>query len=50
MSILSEETPVIARGLSLHKMIRFITFTLGGEVMIAFKFTNNNNFFNSGIS
>lgn len=33
MSTLSEETLVINRGMSLHKMIRMITFALGGEVI-----------------
>lgn len=32
MSRLSNETPVISRGLALHKMIRLITLSLGGEV------------------
>lgn len=29
MSVLSEETPVIFRGMSLHKMIRLITIIFG---------------------
>ena len=33
MSILSEETLVITRGMALHKMIRLITLALGGEVL-----------------
>jgi 1,4-alpha-glucan branching enzyme len=34
MSTLSVETPVVARGMALHKMIRLITLALGGEVII----------------
>jgi 1,4-alpha-glucan branching enzyme len=30
MSVLSEETPTIFRGMALHKMIRLITIGLGG--------------------
>jgi hypothetical protein len=30
MSVLDEETPKIFRGMALHKMIRLITFSLGG--------------------
>ena len=37
MSILSEFTPVIERGLSLHKMIRLITHGLGGEGYLNFE-------------
>ncbi|TID20161.1 1-4-alpha-glucan-branching enzyme [Venturia nashicola] len=37
MSILSAETPVITRGLSLHKMIRLITHGLGGEGYLNFE-------------
>lgn len=37
MSILSEETAVINRGLSLHKMIRLITHGLGGEGYLNFE-------------
>ncbi|KAE9981876.1 hypothetical protein BLS_004254 [Venturia inaequalis] len=37
MSILSVETPVITRGLSLHKMIRLITHGLGGEGYLNFE-------------
>jgi 1,4-alpha-glucan branching enzyme len=37
MSIISEETPVITRGLSLHKMIRLITHGLGGEGYLNFE-------------
>lgn len=37
MSILSEMTPIIQRGLSLHKMIRLITHGLGGEGYLNFE-------------
>ena len=37
MSILTEFTPVIERGLSLHKMIRLITHGLGGEGYLNFE-------------
>eukprot|EP00116_Pleurobrachia_bachei_P002437 sb/3462699/ len=36
MSVLSELTPRIERGISLHKMIRLITFSLGGEGVLTF--------------
>lgn len=36
MSVLSERTPVIDRGLALHKMIRLITMGLGGEGYLGF--------------
>eukprot|EP01091_Cochliopodium_minus_P010012 TRINITY_DN2597_c0_g1_i1.p1 TRINITY_DN2597_c0_g1~~TRINITY_DN2597_c0_g1_i1.p1 ORF type:complete len:683 (+),score=176.67 TRINITY_DN2597_c0_g1_i1:1-2049(+) len=36
MSVFSPLTMVIDRGLSLHKMIRFITYTLGGEGYLNF--------------
>lgn len=36
MSRLSQETPVIKRGIALHKMIRLITFALGGEGYLNF--------------
>jgi 1,4-alpha-glucan branching enzyme len=36
MSILSPLTPVIDRGLALHKMIRLLTFGLGGEAYLSF--------------
>lgn len=36
MSDLTERTPVIDRGLSLHKMIRLITHALGGEGYLNF--------------
>lgn len=36
MSVLSPMTPVISRGLALHKMIRLITFALGGEGYLTF--------------
>ena len=37
MSTLSELTPVIERGMSLHKMIRLITHGLGGEGYLNFE-------------
>ena len=37
MSILSEMTPIIARGMSLHKMIRLLTHGLGGEGYLNFE-------------
>jgi 1,4-alpha-glucan branching enzyme len=37
MSILSEFTPVIERGMALHKMIRLITHGLGGEGYLNFE-------------
>ncbi|KAK6456590.1 alpha-1,4-glucan branching enzyme [Scheffersomyces xylosifermentans] len=37
MSTLSPLTPVIDRGLSLHKLIRLITFALGGEGYLNFE-------------
>ncbi|KAF7595665.1 alpha-1,4-glucan branching enzyme [Aspergillus hancockii] len=37
MSILSEFTPVIERGMALHKMIRLITHALGGEGYLNFE-------------
>jgi len=37
MSDLTPMTPVIARGLSLHKMIRLITHALGGEGYLNFE-------------
>jgi len=37
MSVLSELTPVIDRGLSLHKLIRLITHGLGGEGYLNFE-------------
>jgi len=37
MSDLTELTPVIDRGLALHKMIRFITHSLGGEGYLNFE-------------
>ena len=36
MSIFNEETPQIFRGLALHKMIRLITFALGGNGYLNF--------------
>jgi 1,4-alpha-glucan branching enzyme len=37
MSVLSPMTPVISRGLSLHKMIRLLTHGLGGEGWLNFE-------------
>ncbi|KAL7665992.1 1,4-alpha-glucan-branching enzyme [[Candida] zeylanoides] len=37
MSVLTELTPVIDRGMSLHKLIRLITFSLGGEGYLNFE-------------
>ncbi|KAK9457972.1 glycoside hydrolase superfamily [Dipodascopsis uninucleata] len=37
MSVLSPLTPVIDRGISLHKLIRLITHTLGGEAYLNFE-------------
>lgn len=36
MSVLSPMTPIIDRGLALHKMIRLITCALGGEGYLNF--------------
>eukprot|EP01127_Copromyxa_protea_P013232 TRINITY_DN3545_c0_g1_i1.p1 TRINITY_DN3545_c0_g1~~TRINITY_DN3545_c0_g1_i1.p1 ORF type:complete len:708 (-),score=102.83 TRINITY_DN3545_c0_g1_i1:39-2129(-) len=36
MSVLSPLTPVIDRGIQLHKMMRLITFALGGEAYLTF--------------
>jgi len=36
MSVLTPITPVIARGMALHKMMRLITFSLGGEGYLTF--------------
>ena len=36
MSTLSPLTPIIDRGLALHKMIRLLTFGLGGEGYLNF--------------
>src|SRR3954467_77425 len=37
MSVLTELTPVIDRGLALHKMIRLVTHGLGGEGYLNFE-------------
>lgn len=37
MSVLSDPSPVIERGIALHKMIRFITHALGGEGYLNFE-------------
>lgn len=36
MSVTSEPSPVIDRGIALHKMIRLITHVLGGEGYLNF--------------
>ena len=36
MSVLTPLTPIIERGLALHKMIRLITYGLGGEGWLNF--------------
>jgi len=36
MSVLSEYIPIVDRGIQLHKMIRLITFALGGEAYLTF--------------
>ena len=36
MSAQQPETPVIARGISLHKMVRTLTMALGGEGWLGF--------------
>jgi len=36
MSVHTPETLVVSRGMALHKMIRFITLALGGEVYLLF--------------
>lgn len=36
MSILSDPSPIIDRGLALHKMIRLVTHGLGGEGYLNF--------------
>jgi 1,4-alpha-glucan branching enzyme len=36
MSVLSQSSPVIDRGMALHKMIRLITHALGGEGYLNF--------------
>ena len=37
MSDLTERTPVIDRGLGLHKLIRLLTHALGGEGWLCFE-------------
>ena len=36
MGVFSEETPKVFRGMALHKMIRLMTQSLGGEGYLAF--------------
>jgi 1,4-alpha-glucan branching enzyme len=37
MGTLCERTPVVERGLALHKMIRLLTYALGGEGWLNFE-------------
>ena len=37
MSILSPLTPIIDRGIALHKLIRLVTFALGGDGYLNFE-------------
>ncbi|CAF3693217.1 unnamed protein product [Rotaria sp. Silwood1] len=37
MSVLTERTLVVERGLALHKMIRLVTYALGGEAWLNFE-------------
>lgn len=37
MSVFQQRTPVIERGLALHKMIRLLTYALGGEGWLNFE-------------
>lgn len=37
MSVLSDPSPIIERGIALHKMIRFLTHSLGGEGWLNFE-------------
>ncbi|CAF4946709.1 unnamed protein product [Rotaria sp. Silwood1] len=37
MSVLTERTSVVERGLALHKMIRLVTYALGGEAWLNFE-------------
>ncbi|CAF1026570.1 unnamed protein product [Rotaria sordida] len=37
MSVFAERTPVVERGLALHKMIRLVTYILGGEAWLNFE-------------
>lgn len=36
MSDLEEATPVVARGLALHKVVRLVTMAIGGEAWLNF--------------
>ena len=40
MSVMSERTPVVERALALHKMIRLLTYALGGEGWLNFEGTS----------
>ena len=40
MSVVSERTPVVERALALHKMIRLLTYALGGEGWLNFEGTS----------
>jgi len=44
MSTLSDPSPIIDRGIALHKMIRLITIGLGGEGYLNFIGISNNYF------
>ena len=37
MSVFAERTPTVERGLALHKMIRLLTYALGGEGWLNFE-------------
>lgn len=37
MSVLAERTAIVERGLALHKMIRLLTYALGGEGWLNFE-------------
>ena len=37
MSVLSPLTPIIDRGIALHKLIRLVTFALGGDGYLNFE-------------
>lgn len=42
MSVLAPRTANIERGLALHKMIRLLTYALGGEAWLNFEGLGNN--------
>lgn len=37
MYVFADRTPVVERGLALHKMIRLLTYALGGEGWLNFE-------------